>query len=320
MAAPTNTLTSVTPQVGAREDLSDVISRVAPEKTPLYSNIGARKSTGTYSEWQTESLAAPSSTNASVEGNDVATVGAANTPTRVGNTCQIHTKSGGVSRTQQVVKLAGRDDELARQKVIKGVEIRRDAEAAICANKSAVAEAGATARQLGGVLAWLSSNVSRGAGGASGGFTASPGPVLATNGTLRNFTEDLLKAVLATAFGNGATPTQAYLGGTLKQKFSAFTGIAQIRKDVPGEGMATIVAAADVYVHDFGNLVLIPHPYAFSRDCLIADPEKLKKSTLDGIKTVPLSKTGDSDKFLMTTELTLECTNEKAHAVVADIQ
>ena len=128
-----------------------------------------------------------------------------------------------------------------------------------------------------------------------------------------------MKGVLATAFGNGGTPSQAYMGPTHKQQFSAFTGIAQIRKDVPADGMATIVGAADVYVSDFGNLVLIAHPYAITRDCLIIDPEYWGRATLDGVKTAPLGKTGDSDKFLMTMEATLVCKNEKASAIVRDL-
>jgi hypothetical protein len=35
---------------------------------------------------------------------------------------------------------------------------------------------------------------------------------------------------MATAFSNGGKPTQAYMGPTHKQQFSAFTGIADIRR------------------------------------------------------------------------------------------
>ena len=40
----------------------------------------------------------------------------------------------------------------------------------------------------------------------------------------------------------------------------------------------------------------------------------------DPIKTDDLSKTGDSDRFIMTMEKTLVCRNEKAIGVVADLQ
>jgi hypothetical protein len=319
MAAPTNTITSATPNVGIREDLEDVIYRVAPEKTPFVSNIGRTKATQSYHEWQTETLAAASATNAHVEGDDVGTLDAGNLTTRVGNTCQILWKTGGVSRTQEVVKLAGRADELARQKVLKGLEIKRDFEIRAIGNFAAVAESGATARKLGGALAWITTNDVRGSGGSDGGFSASPGPAAATNGTQRTFTEALVKSAMSTTFTNGGTPSLAYMGPAHKQQFSAFTGIADIRSDAGNKGMARIVAAADVYTSDFGDLMLIPHPYGLTRDCLIIDPEYWSVATLDGVKTTPLAKTGDSDRFLMTMEATLVCRNEKSSTVVADL-
>ena len=48
MTAPTNTITSATPNVGVREDLEDNIYRVAPEETPFTSNIGTVKASNIY--------------------------------------------------------------------------------------------------------------------------------------------------------------------------------------------------------------------------------------------------------------------------------
>src|SRR5688572_26628678 len=127
MAAPTNTETTLT-AVGVRESLSKLIFRVAAEQTPFLSNIGRAKATATYHEYQTETLAAPDPTNAALEGGDVGTLGAPNRTTRVGNRCQIFTKDGGVSGTAEEVDKAGRDSELARQKLLKGKEAMRDLE------------------------------------------------------------------------------------------------------------------------------------------------------------------------------------------------
>jgi hypothetical protein len=257
------------------------------------------------------------STNTALEGDDISTVDAGNLTTRVGNYCQILRKSGGVSRTQEIVDKAGRDSELARQKTLKGIELRRDMEMRFIGNYASVAESGATTRKAGGLLAWLTSNVSRGSGGSSGGYSA--GIVgAATNGTQRTFTEALLKAVISTAFSNGASPSQIYMGGATKQVFSTMTGIADIRKEV-GSGLATIVAGAEIYVSDFGDLTAIPHPYGLTRDAVLVDPEMVKVSMLDGYKTTALSTTGDSTRFLLTVEATLEVSNERAHAVVADL-
>ena len=317
MTAPTNTTTTLV-TIGNREDLEDVIYRVAPEDTPLSSNIGKATAKSVYHEWQTETLATPVSTNAQLEGDDITALDSPNLTTRVGNYCQILRKAGGVSGTEEVVDKAGRKSEMNRQKVLKGIEAKRDLEMRIIGNYASNVESGATPRRTAGILAWLVSNVSRGAGGSSGGFSA--GIVsAATNGTQRTFTEALVKSTLSTAFGNGAKPSQAYMGPTDKQVFSGFTGIASMRSDAEGEKMATIIGAADVYVSDFGNLTLIPHAYGLTRDCLLLDPEMVSIGTLRGWGVDPLAKTGDSERFLLTGEKALVCKNEKAHAVIADI-
>ena len=317
MTAPTNTVTSATPNVGVREDLENNIYRVAPEETPFVSNIGTTKATNIYHEWQTESLATASATNAQLEGDDYA-LGAPNLTTRLGNYMQIVAKAGGVSRTQEVVNKAGRDSELARQKVLKTIEMKRDLETRVIGNYASVAESGATTRKTAGILAFLTSNDSRGSGGADGGFSSGI-VAAATNGTQRTFTEDLVKGVLATVFSNGGKVSQAYMSATHKQQFSAFTGIADIRADVSGKSQATIYGGADVYVSDFGAITLIPHAYGLTRDCVLIDPKMAAIATLDGLKSKSLASSGDNEKFLLTMEKGLVVKNEKAHGVVADL-
>ena len=317
MTAPTNTITSATPNVGVREDLEDNIYRVAPEETPFTSNIGTVKASNIYHEWQTETLASADATNAQLEGDDY-TLGSANLTTRVGNYVQILAKTGGVSRTQEIVDKAGRASELARQKVLKTIEMKRDLEKRMIGNYASVAESGSTTRKTAGILAFLTSNDNRGSGGSDGGFSS--GIVsAATNGTQRTFTEALVKATMATTFGNGGKPTQAYMSGTHKQQFSAFTGIADIRGTVSGTSQATIYGAADVYVSDFGTLTLIPHAYGLTRDCVLVDPKMAAVITLDGLKSKELASSGDNTKFLLTMEKGLKVSNQMAHAVIADL-
>lgn len=317
MAAPTNTETTLT-AIGLREDLSNLIFRVAAEKTPFLSNIGRAKATAVYHEWQLETLADPDENNAALEGGDVGTLGAPNRTTRVGNRCQILTKDGAVSGTAEVVDKAGRDSEIARQKLLKGKEAMRDLEKRCLGNYASVAESGATTRKLGGAAAWMTSNVSRGSGGSNGGFSAGT-VAAATNGTQRTFTEDHLKAVMVSAFNNGASPSQIYLSGAHKQVFSSFAGIADIRIDATKGGKTTIMGAADFYQSDFGILAAIPHPYALSRDALFIDPDYFKLTTLRPWKTTPLARSGDNEKFQLVGEFTLQVDNEESSGVVADL-
>jgi hypothetical protein len=319
MAAPTNLETTVN-SVGQREDLSDVIYRVAPEKTPLFSALGKGKAKARYHEWQTESLRAASGDNANVEGNDVGSLDAPNRTARIGNYCQLFDETGGVSGTQEAVDMAGRASEMARQKTLKGLEIRRDVEAAIIRNGASRNESGADARLTAGALAFIETNDSVGSTGASGGFSSGI-VAAATNGTQRTFTEALLKTVLASRFDESGDSNDlvAFMSSAHKQTASAFTGIAEIRRDVKGKSQAVIHAAADVYVSDFGAVSMVPHAYGLTRDVLIVDPSMAEVSVLRGFETKPLAKTGDSERFQITFEAALCVKNEKAHAAIRDL-
>lgn len=318
MAAPTNTATTLT-TIGQREDLEDMIYLVAPQETPFISTIDKDTAKAVKHDWQTENLATPNPNNAALEGSDITTFDAPNNTTRVENICQIFTKDGVVSRTTDVVVLAGRDKESARQKVMKMRELKRDIEARAIGNFASNAESGGTARGTGGMLAWIATNSSSGAGGSVGGYNGSV-VVAATNGTQRSSSETLIKAAMAAVFAAGGKPTVALMGGTLKQEFSSFTGIAEIRQDNgTSPKMATIVGAADLYVSDFGTLSLVPHPYALPRDIAIIDPDMWAWGVLDGTKTKPLAETGDSTKFLMTHEALLIARNERASVAIRDL-
>jgi hypothetical protein len=318
MAAPTNTATTLTTK-GLREDLEGTIYRVAPDETPFLNNIGKGvKATNILHEWQTEALPTPDATNQHLEGDDIATVDAESVTARVSNYNGIFVRSGAVSRTDDIAMKAGRASEMNRQKALKGIALRTDIEKRFIGNFASNAESGGTPRRAAGINAWLTSNVSNGAGGSNGGFSA--GVVgAATAGTTRTFTEALVKSVLGTAYNNGGKPDQAYMGITHKQQFGAFTGIAAIRKDVSGNKMATIVGAADLYVTDTGAIALIPHPYGMGADCLFVTPDMAAVATFDGMHTEELAKTGDAEKFMIVTEKTLVVRNEKAHAVIRAI-
>lgn len=318
MAVPTNTLVKAS-VVGEREDLENDIYRVAPEETPFTSNIGKMKIKNTLHEWQVESLAAPDADNANYEGDD-ASIDAAHQPVRRNVHAQIFDKTGSISGTVQAADNAGREDEMDYQKVRKGIELRRDIEARMIGNKASVNEtAGSVTRKTAGALAWVETADSLGSGGASGGWASTGVVAAATNGTQRTFTETLLKAVLVTGFNNGARYSQIYMSGSHKQVFSGFAGIADIRKNAPDRGQATIIGAADVYVGDFGELTAIPHPYGLTRDALLIDPSGWAVGTYRGMNTTPLAKTGDSEKFQMLCEKALICKNELKGAAVRDL-
>lgn len=319
MAAPTNTARTVT-QIGNREGLTDILTRVAPEATPFCSNIGqGQKSDAILHEYQTEALASADPDNAQLEGDDTGTY-QENITARVGNYNQIFKRAFLVSGTQEVVKKAGRKSEINRHRVLKSIEIKRDLEAAAIRNGASRAESGSNARLLGGALAWMTSNVSRGSGGSNGGFGAGV-VAAATPGTQRTFTEALFKAVMQSIFTNSgeAKKRDMYVSAAHKQVFSGFPGISDIRSEAKGGKAATIYGAADMYLSDFGMVAVIPLAYGLTRDAVIMDNDYAGISTLRGITEEKLAKTGDNEKRHIIMEKTLEIRNEKALGCISDL-
>lgn len=304
-------------RVGVREDLSDRIAELFPDDTPFQRAIGTSSIGNTYTEWQTDSLVAANANNASIQGADLATETRPDT-TRVGTHSQIFTKRVGVSTTVEWTNKAGRRSEMARETMKMGREIRTDMEARFLGNFASVAATGSVAGQTAGALAWLTSNVSRGATGANGGFSAGI-VAAATPGTLRTYAEGQLKTVVQSAWANGGNPSMVFTNGVLKQAAAAFPGLAQQRREA-GNGRLTIVAGADIYVSDFGELQFVPDRFASTRDALVVDPEFWEVGIGRALQVEPLAKNGLSDRRMMSAEVALICRNQAASGAVADIQ
>jgi len=198
MAVVTNTFQTTSAR-GNREELSDVVSRITPEDTPIYSLIEKESFKTTHPEWETDDLAAPGD-NIQLEGDEYA-FGATTPAVRVGNYAQIMRKDGIISGTQDATDNAGGVEQVRYQKLKKAVELRKDGEFSIVTANASVA--GAT-RRSGSLSTWLTTNVARGAGGANGGYSSGTGLTVApTNGTQRAFTKVLLDGVMQLGYQNG---------------------------------------------------------------------------------------------------------------------
>ena len=229
--------------VGLREDLTDIIYNISPTDTPFMSSIAKTKATAVNHEWQLDSLAAASGSNAQIEGDEVS-FSAPSSTTRRGNVTQIATKSVIISGTLEAVNKAGRNSELAYQISKASKELKRDMETSLCDNNAQVAGDDSTARELSGLGSWLKSNQSAGSGGSAPGTS---GTNARTDGTQRAFTEDQLKTVIKSVWDNGGDPSMVMVGSFNKQKLSGFTG-GSTRFD-PAENKR-LVAAVDVYESD----------------------------------------------------------------------
>lgn len=308
---PANTF-STFDAVGNREDLSDAIYDISPVETPIMSSIGRTTASAVLHEWQTDALAAASSSNAVKEGAD-ATTDAVTPTVRLSNTCQIMDKVSRVTGTQQVVSKAGRKNELSYQIAKNGKELKRDMEATITAAQAEAAGDVSTARTLGALPAWVITNDDFGTGGASG---TGLGNTARTDGTQRAFTEAQVKTVLAAAWTAGGDPDTIYVGAFNKQKFSTFTGNATRYKTAED---SKLNASIDLYDSDFGELEVIPNRFQRSRDCWILQNDMWALAFLRSFKSYDLAKTGDSERKQLLVEFTLEARNEAASGGVFDL-
>jgi len=284
--------------IGNREDLTNIIYDISPTETPFMSTVGKSKAKATYHEWQTDSLTDATADNAAVEGAD-ATYGTLAPTSRVGNYTQIMQKTVQVSNTQNSVDSAGRAKETAYQLTKASSELKRDIEKTMLSANTQVAGDSSTARQLGAIQSWLTTNVVDTAGA----------PI----------TETMLKEAVLDAYTAGGNPTMLLVSPANKQIVSTFPGIAEQRYAAPSSGQTKIVGAADVYMSDFGTLSVVPDRFIDDDVSLVLDPSMFSVAYLRPFQQQELAKTGDSNKHQMLTELTLQVKNEASSAIMKTV-
>lgn len=299
-----------TAAVGNREDLTDMIWNVAPTDTPLVSAIERVEATAVTHEWQRDVLATPAN-NAVAEGAD-ATYTAVTPTTRLSNQTQISRKTFSISDTQEAVRKAGRKSDIRYQTVKQGKELRKDIEVAVVENPTYTT--GAT-RQTKGLRGFCVTNNSLGATGVAPAFP-NTGP---TDGTLRGFTETILRAIVLASYSNGGNPTMLMVAPAIKQVMSGgFVGNGT--RFVKSEAKK-LVAAYDIYESDFGDFEIVPNRcMTRTREAYLIDKDMAALAVLRDMETEELARIGSARNFMIETEYALEVREERAMACARDIQ
>lgn len=322
MAVVSNTFQTQSAK-GNREELSDVISRITPEDTPIYSLVEKTTFKTTHPEWLVDDLAAPGA-NIQLEGDDY-TFGATVPAVRYGTYTQIMRKEGIISGTQDATDNVG-VEQVRYQKLKKGVELRKDAEFAIV---TAQAQTAGTTRAFGSMSTWITTNVSRGSGGANGGYNSGTGLTAApTNGTQRAFTKAILDSVMQQGYTSGANFKHVVVSPYVKSVFVTFmsdANVASFRYAATSGNENSIIANADVYEGPFGKVMIQPNRVmagsaALARNAFLIDPEFVQFGWFRKIKEdKEVAKTGDAQKFVLIGEGALKVQNEKGLGVAADL-
>lgn len=317
MAIVANTFTTFDAK-GIREDLSNVITNIAPEETPYTSNIGRESVSNSLYEWQTDTLASAAA-NKQLEGDDVTSFDAVTATVRMQNYAQISRKTIVLSATEETVNKAGRRSELAYQIAKRGAELKRDQEFTMLNGAVAAAGNSTTARGTASLGAFVKTNVDMQTNGANPSYTTLPNSAR-TDGNVRTFTETILKNVIQQVWAAGGTPKMLMTGPVNKQRVSGFSGIASSRFNINGgDRPATLVGAVDIYVSDFGNVSVVANRFQRERDAWVIDPDMAKMTTLRPYQQVELAKTGDAEKRMLIVEWGHKVLAENGMGLAADL-
>jgi hypothetical protein len=292
-----------------REQLSNIIYNISPQTTPFMSAIGKNSVKNVTFDWQTETLPSASGTG-EIEGFEISR--AATTATvRESDVAMIQSRNSTVTGSQQASDPAGVKSQIAHFMALNAKALKRDMETALTGNYAKVAGSASAARQTRSFESWITSNDSRGSGGADGSASAA-----ATDGTQRDLTEALLKTVLQTGFGNGAEMSMAICGPYNKTVISGFTGRSNVRQVIETD---TVEASISLYASDFGELRIVPDNFSRERSLLLVDPNYAAVSYLRDFESVDISTIGDAITKMLVVEYGLQMSNEAAHGIVADL-
>ena len=302
--------------IGEREDLSDVITRIDPAETPIFSNGKKVTTSGVFHEWQVQELTAAADDNYVAEGADYSYVNPTAT-TRLGNYHQISVQAASVSGTLDSVDKAGRDKETAYVKVLKGLEQRRDIEKALCKNE---ARSASDPRKAGKISSYIT-NVSLVSPSTTP--TGDGSDVSDKAGTNAALTLAKIDSAMKLAYDDGGQPDMLVVSPANKVAFSDLSGgsvaTAQLQYSAPKE--IAIIGSVSMYLTDFGELSVTIDRQMLNDTIFLLDSDHYSVGSLPNrlFSVSDVAPTGDSTKFAIVSEWTFVPTAPKAHAMVTDL-
>ena len=308
---------------GNREDLSDILTILEPEVTPVTSMAKKQKATATTFEWQVDDLQEVEFAGVN-EGEDVsAFTNASANRARLGNHIQKFRRTFAVSDIQELTNTAAVSSEFAYAEGKAAREIKRDVEAAICSNQDKQADGGAGAPyKTRGLYNWL---------GTPADVPAEFRSVGEQQATL---SEDNLNSMLQSVYeSNGMPGGQLTLvaGPTTKRDISDFardggtssaTSVYRVNQNAEAK---KITLTVNMYEGDFGNVAVVPSLFvnrasggAVTADhaALLIDPEYIALHQLKAESKSELEDQGGGRRGFCDIICGLACLAPKAHSRV----
>tara|TARA_Y100001937_G_scaffold45857_1_gene64416 strand:+ start:2621 stop:3565 length:945 start_codon:yes stop_codon:yes gene_type:complete len=299
--------------VGERESLEDVIYRIDPTETPLFTAAAKKTINNVQHDWLVQELAAAADDNHVNEGADYSYVNPS-APTRFSNICQISAKAASVSGTLDAVDTAGRARETAYVKILKGLEIRRDVEKSLFKNE---AKSSSDPRKTAKLMTWLTNGdkpSDMGHGTGDGSDTCD------LTGTARALTLAQIEAAIKEAYEDGGAPSMLVMSPANKVAFSGLSSGSvstnQITSTAPQE--AAIIGSVSLFLSDFGTVEAVVDRQAPNSEMYVIDKDYVAIGSLPGrnFSVSDVAPTGDATKFAILYEWSLIVEAPKAHAFI----
>lgn len=292
-------------QVGKKEDISDVISNIAPTATPFQSLIGQESVNNTVYQWQEDDLAAVAA-NAVVEGADGSDADLTPTTMR-SNYTQIMAKTIKVSATADAVSTYGRAKETAYQLSKKSAELKREFEFALVGSaRNAAAGSTSVARQFGNV--W---------GNDAGGSAIINSAVVTNNATPAALTEAMVLSTNQKLYEAGGEASYLMIKPADSLIVAGFAAASGRTRDF--ETGTKVVNVVDIYVSPFGTQKVVLNRFMKADSALLFDPANWKKAVLRPFTRTLLAKTGDADRHFIVGEFGLKHVNYKASGAITGL-
>jgi hypothetical protein len=306
--------------VGVKEDVSDIITNIAPTKTPFQTMIGTEGIHQKLYEWQEDTLAAVTSAP-TVEGAN-APAGTFNPTVLRTNTTQIFTAVASVSGTTEVTKTYGRDKELSYQLSLRAAELKRNLEwAMVGTGQTYTVGNDSTARQFAGYQAMIDPTVTFTAG-TGGGLNYSGGAL-----TRVSITEAMILTTSEALYVAGAEPDTLMICPADAITVATFSSTG--RTKFVDNMEKTLVNVVDVYEGPHGKLKVVQNRFLrgtgasgsadSTKDALIFEAPMWKRTPLRNWFRQTLAKVGDSTQVQILGEFGLKHRNYKASGLITNL-
>ena len=309
--------------ISNREDLSNELSILAPEDTPILSLCGKGKATATYTEWTVDSLSAPVTTGIS-EGSDVTSFSDKFADrARLGNYIQLMRRDYLVSNLQQAVTSVG-PANVAQAEAKSMREIKRDIEATIASDNEMTVENGAgTPYGMRGLGKWIQSTA-QATNPVPTAYRTPSGSIIAST-----LSESSFNTMIGSIFAkNGEMNSLTLVANVaLRQLISGFTratpasaGVTyHVNQDATSK---QITLSVNLYDSDFGLVKIVNGnpscmPTASTNVGYVLNPKYLGFNTLIPMGASRLENQGAGERGFIDVAGTLCVKHPQAHGKIA---